>query len=351
MKSLQNLYNQFNLEINIENNIAQNLDKKHLKVISAAHKQVKNVNNFLKNFREWSCQSDFSSPPQISIDHLRILGLKEFIILAFKKILFFRNRNLKRAFMDDLKILEISKASKMLKKNPVHKTPGCKSFFKFRGGSSNNRWNRYAYISHKIISKQLMVNSSNHLDIGSYYGGLQSFLKKDFPESNFFMVDFSHQLLRSYIFLNQLFPYANHVLVNKKKNINFKNLNNSFVYIPVNEFDLLKNVNFHLITNFFSFGEMKKSTFLNYFFSKCFSNSKNIYLVNRFVSSPFFEKTYDSDITVVDYLKLKNHKIKYFDIFPMGHYHTPNRLLFGTKEDRPLSSPYFEMILENESWR
>ena len=351
MKSVQDLYNAFRLEIDIEDNIEQNLDKKHLKIVSDANNQISNVNNFLKNFRDWSGQSDFSSPPQISIDHLKILGLREFVRLVIKKILFFRNKNFKRAFIDDIKILEISDTLKMLKKNPVHNTPGCTSFFKYKGISTNNRWNRYAYLSGKIVNHQLMKNGSSHLDIGCYYGGLQSFLKKEFPDSNFFMVDFSHQLLRSYIFLNQLFPNSNHILINKNKNINFENLKNSFVYIPVNEFNKLDKVNFHLITNFFSFGEMKKNTFLNYYLSTCFLNCKNIYLANRFVSSPFFEKTYDSDITVVDYLKLKNHKVRYFDIFPMGHYHTPNRLLFGTKEDRPISSPYFEMVTENESWR
>jgi len=351
MPSLQKLYNQFKLEINIKDNITQALDKKHLKIINDAHNQLGNIDSFLKNFRDWHGQSDFFSPPQISLDHLRILGLKNFLKLVIKKILFFRSRASKRAFMDDLKILEISNAFKILKKNPVHLTPGCTSFFKFKGISTNNRWNRYAYISSKIINNQLMHNHKNHLDIGCYYGGLQSFLKKDFPESNFFMVDFSHQLLRSYLFLNQLFPESIHILMNKNKNLSFKNLKNAFVYVPVNEFNLLKNVNFELITNIFSFGEMKKSSFLDYFLSNCFSNCKNIYLANRFISAPFFEKTYDSDITVVDYLRLKSHKIKYLDIFPVGHYHVPNRLLFDTREDRPISSPYFEMILQNESWR
>ena len=62
---------------------------------------------------------------------------------------------------------------------------------------------------------------------------------------------------------------------------------------------------------------MKREMFNEYF--ELIDHSKYIYLVNRFVSSPFFEKTYDSDLDVRDYLK-KNYNTLYFDIFPMHHY-------------------------------
>ena len=43
---------------------------------------------------------------------------------------------------------------------------------------------------------------------------------------------------------------------------------------------------------------------------------KNTYLVNRFVSAPFFEKTFDSDLSILDYLKSEKSP-DYFDIFPI----------------------------------
>ena len=33
------------------------------------------------------------------------------------------------------------------------------------------------------------------------------------------------------------------------------------------------------------------------------ANAKIIYLVNRFVSSPFFEQTYQNDLNIFDYYK------------------------------------------------
>ena len=89
---------------------------------------------------------------------------------------------------------------------------------------------------------------------------------------------------------------------------------------------------------------MKRNTFKNYIDSNHLKHSKNLYFVNRFVSSPFFEKTYDSDLNIFDYDLKKNFKLTYFDIFPIHHYQTPNRLLFDKIRCRPVSSPYFEMV-------
>ena len=59
--------------------------------------------------------------------------------------------------------------------------------------------NRYSYLASQIQKYQLLSNDS-WLDIGSYYGGLQSFVKKIYPNINIIMVDFQHQLCRSFIF-------------------------------------------------------------------------------------------------------------------------------------------------------
>ena len=90
---------------------------------------------------------------------------------------------------------------------------------------------------------------------------------------------------------------------------------------------------------------MKRSTFNSYFSQNFLDKVEKIYLANRFVSSPHFEKTYDSDLSVLDYLT-NTHELKYFDILPIHYYFLNKRSLNGINAFRPLSSPYFEMIYE-----
>ncbi len=162
------------------------------------------------------------------------------------------------------------------------------------------------------------------------------------------MLDFNHQLLRSYIFLKQLYPNSRHTLmINKDDQLDLENINGSFIYVSIDNFSKLKKIKFDLITNFFSLGEMKEEDFNYYFQSDIFNNSKFIYLVNRFVSSPNFEKTYDNSLNIFDYVKKANFEIDYFDIFPIGHYLNIDRKIFGKKIYRPLSSNHFELILKN----
>ena len=99
----------------------------------------------------------------------------------------------------------------------------------------------------------------------------------------------------------------------------------------------------HFVSNFVSLGEMRREHFNTYMTSQLFTRSKIMYLVNRFVSAPFFEKTYDSDITFLDYLNV-NRKIQYFDIFPIHHYLLMNRTVLGSLSYRNISSSYFEII-------
>ena len=71
-------------------------------------------------------------------------------------------------------------------------------------------------------------------------------------------------------------------------------------------------------------------------------------MVNRYVSAPFFDKTYDSDLTVLDYVN-NSRKITYFDVFPMTHYLITKRKLFGESRFRNVSSNYFELISSKKS--
>ena len=78
-----------------------------------------------------------------------------------------------------------------------------------------------------------------------------------------------------------------------------------------------------------------------------FKKAQISYIVNRFVSSPFFEKTYDSDLNILDY-KDEFRNIKYFDVFPIHHYNLIYRKLYGRKYFRNISSSYFEMVTQKK---
>jgi len=178
---------------------------------------------------------------------------------------------------------------------------------------------------------------------------LQSIAHKYFPKTTTVMVDFHHQLCRSYIFLSKIYPQAEHILPDQVSN--YKSLKSmpkgSFVYLPVSDYYKIANQKVDLVTNLFSLGEMRREFYSVYMDSILFKESKNVYLINRVMSSPFFEKTYDSDISIIDYIPNKE-KIDYFDIFPMAHYNLVKRELYGRIGMRNTSSSYFEMIVSNQ---
>jgi putative sugar O-methyltransferase len=332
----------------LDKGTALEIDNKHTRIVNNANNLIKNNKSyFLKNFRDWSDQNDLGSPMQITFLHFKKFGFF-FLLTFFKKIiLFWRYIHFNRSFYDDLKIIEYVNGSQFIKDNPVHLTPGVTNFYKIFGGTTNYRWNRYVYLSSRIMHHKLLNDGDTWVDIGSYYGGLQSFIKKKFPSNNFILVDFHHQLLRSFIFLKSLFPDSKHILPDDiKDKIDLTNIKNTFFYLPVNQFSMIDNLKVKLVTNFFSFGEMKKNNFEQYISSQLLQNSEKLYFVNRFVSSPFFERTYDDNINILDYLnKLKKH-ILYLDVFPMHHYQIINRKILGRYAYRPVSSPYFELILK-----
>lgn len=115
------------------------------------------------------------------------------------------------------------------------------------------------------------------------------------------------------------------------------------MYVPVSDYAFLREETVDLVTNFFSLGEMRRTFFHSYMTSRLFTQARKVYLVNRFVSAPFFEKTYDSDVALPDYLSAVR-KVEYLDVFPIHHYMLVRRAVFGREEFRNASSPYFEMV-------
>ncbi len=63
---------------------------------------------------------------------------------------------------------------------------------------------------------------------------------------------------------------------------------------------------------------MKKQVFDNYIYSDVIKNSDFVYFANRFISSPFFEKTYDDSINIFDY-KLSDFFLENYDPHPSIH--------------------------------
>ena len=303
---------------------------------------------FLNDFRSSEEQDDLGFPPQISLEHMKYLGfhrsLKNYFFKMFTNLY---GSEFKRSFLDDIAILEKIGAKKLMKENPVHLTPNCSDFYQYKNTTLNLRWIRYLYFAQRILDSDLLKENSTWVDIGSYYGGLQSLIYKNKTNLKIILVDFKSQLCKSYIFLKRLFPNSNHILPDKILNTDLfsKDLKSCFAYLPAEKFHYFKFQKIDLMTNFFSFGEMKRDTFNKYFSHDFLSKVDKIYLANRFVSSPHFEKTYDSDLCVLDYSS-KMHKLKYFDILPIHYYFLNKRTINGINAFRPLSSPYFEMIYE-----
>lgn len=321
----------------------KNLDLKHKKILkNFSHRYRQDIKLFSDEIIDWESQSNLGAPFQLSLKKIKYSSFRQ-NLSNFKNI-FTQNYFNKISFFDDLEIIKKNKGFAILKDSPVHLSlESTELFFLKKNISTNNRWNRYIYIASQIRNRKLLSNNSkNWLDIGSFYGGLQVILKKYYKNQNFYLLDFNHQLCRSYVLLNKLYPNSNHILPNQTKKV-VKN-KNSFFYIPVQNLQDIENIKFDLITNFFSFGEMSRPFFNHYFKKKFINNSKILYFINRFVSSPWFEPTYKNDLNVFDY-ENKNFKTIFFDIFPIHHYKNVKRKLFGKIRFRPISSPFFEKIM------
>jgi len=328
----------------------KNLDVKHKKIIEEFNKGYQNnIDLLAKNLINWKMQGDYGVPMQFSYNYFKNIGFKKSLI---KLIKYFSGRMIHQTYdtnlsLDDYEILKMTGANELLSSFPAHKNPFFDDyFFLEKNISTTPRWSRYLYIANKL-KKDLLNNESSWLDIGSYYGGLQSIIKKIYPGVTIFMVDFNHQLLRSYVYLKSIFPENNHSILNPNNKNDFKDVSKgSIVYINSSDFFHLDQSGYDLVTNFFSFGEMKDEEFSDFYNSKVVNNSKNIYLCNRFVSSPFFERTYKNKINITNYLKT-DFKIEYLDVFPIHNYSISKRNIFGRISKRPYGSQSFELHLKN----
>ena len=340
-------------KVNFANNFPRYLTE-NTSILDAKHKniidKIEISEDWLTAFREedircWGMQNDLGQPAYLR-DYLQRKGpyLNNFIKFIYHKVKFREvNKQIKDSLVDDISIIQNLYGHSFLKENPVDQTPGNPEYCRIKGYKVNTRWMRYLYLANTIVNKGMLSSEGIWLDIGSYYGGLQGLVYKYNKNSKIILVDFHHQLFRSYAYLSKLYPNAIHNLGIEKVLTN--NTIPSFNYVHISDFSALNALNIKLLTNFFSFGEMKREIFDNYVSSEVVNKAEMIYIVNRFVSAPFFEKTYDNDLTVLDY-KFPNHKVSYFNIFPIHHFATFPRTLFEKTRPRNTGSSYFESILD-----
>ncbi|ONF77278.1 sugar methyltransferase, partial [Leptospira santarosai serovar Bananal] len=194
------------------------LDIKHKDIISSHYQNFDlNANFNEKNFRNWNKQSDLPVPTQLSLRNL--LSKKIFFNLARyiyeNTIDLYQTKFRKQGLIDDLQIIKSIGAEEILKENPVDKTPGATIAYLKAGLSFNSRWLRYIYLTKKILGLFEANSNFTWLDIGCYYGGLQGLVKKYRPNAKIFLVDFNHQLCRSYIYLKLLYPNVEHLFPNQ----------------------------------------------------------------------------------------------------------------------------------------
>jgi putative sugar O-methyltransferase len=328
------------------------VDEKHQRIINSAY-DLLNAGFTIDQLRNWAGQTDmgvhhrYTSLSGAAIGDTegktgagRWMGsLGEKITARLQHLFGFS------MMLDDISILEMVGGKKFLQENPQSATPGATPFPPVKGYSVTPRWIRYLYLLTQIHNRSLLKPGDVWVDVGSFYGGVQGLVKKYYPQSRIVLVDFHHQLLRSYVYLQTQFPESAHIMPSEIDQ--YTDLHqlpeNAFLYVPVTSFDKIAGMKANLVSNFFSLGEMRREHFEQYMNSSLFRNADKMYLVNRFVSSPFFEKTYDTDINVRDYLA-PGKEVSYFDIFPVNHYQIIRRKLFGRTFFRNTSSSYFELI-------
>ena len=347
---INSLHQKFKKNSRLQEENSEKIDSKHVQIIKNSKENFKNLE--WSNFRNWKDQNDMGLRYPMTYLSKVFLGIKKNKIIDI--ILKIPRKRLNHYFhyssmLDDIEIIKSIGGDYLLNENPQNKTPGAIKFPLVEGYSVSSRWLRYVYILTRIIKMKLLKQDSVWLDIGSYYGGLEGLVKKYFPDIKIIMVDFNHQLSRSYIYLKKLYPEANHILPKHVTSIqNIESIpKGSIIYVEIEDFDKLNNFKINLTTNFFSLGEMKKQTFKNYIQSNVVQNSEIIYFANRYSSSPFFEKTYDDAINIFDYKINKN--LIYLDVFPISQYQVTPRKILNRDYFRNISSQYFEMIWKNKN--
>lgn len=254
-------------------------------------------------------------------------------------------RAYKQWLTDSLQVLQEFKYDSLLKKYPCH--PAGNPFtFQYSGYSYTYRWLKHTYYLGLMKEKlgNLLGDNFVALDLGSGYGIFSSLVKREFPRSHHILVDFPEQLLLAHYFLGTCFPEAK--VAGIKEIQDQAEISRAFaeqydfVLIPVTLYQKLGKGVTDLYTNFVSLGEMRREWFDYYLKSSTFLTSKYFYTVNRVISRP----SYDTDITILDYVEHKPKKLLHFALNPIPSSMAIVRHFFF--REKVTSPPIFEYICE-----
>ncbi|MBF0252069.1 MAG: putative sugar O-methyltransferase, partial [Alphaproteobacteria bacterium] len=261
-----------------------------------------------------------------------------------------KKRGDRRLMREIVAMLEQEGAAGLLGKYPVKGTPGAPYCYSYKGWSFNLRWVRHIYFNNllnktlgaEIDSRSRFVNA----DIGCSYGTFCYMFKSEHPNTTQVLVDFPEQLILARYFLGSLFPDARFATLQDfvdRDSLDRDFLEQfDFVLVPVSLCHMLTGGSVDMVTNFFSFGEMRREWFMDYLESDFFKGAEFLFICNRFESSPRYEPTYDTDLTILDY-PLADFEKLFFGVLPVDPYHVEQRyrVLYETV---PCSSQYFDFI-------
>lgn len=252
-------------------------------------------------------------------------------------------RGIRRLLQESLQLLKDRGYDGLLKKYPVNEV-GHPHVFECEGYRYTYRWVKHIYslgLFKEVLEKRLEPDFVS-MDIGSSYGIFSYLLKKEYPRSHQILLDFPEQLILAQYFLGMNFPGARMATfkeVGQQKRLTRDFCKNyDFIFLPWFDYEKLEHHSVDLLSNFASFGEMKREWFEFYTKNEPFLSTQFLFTANRFQSAP----TYDSDLTILDY-PLSDFKALHFGISPIfSHTYTRKHLFFADKE--PFSSQYFEFI-------
>ena len=138
---------------------------------------------------------------------------------------------------DDINIILSIGGEDNLRKYPVSGFPGDTSSAIVQGYDVNQRWLRYLYILTRVQNEKMLSKGDLWVDLGSFYGGLQSIVRQEYNEVRMVMIDFHHQLARSYLFLKQIYPDKKHILPDQLMRQGLSALEpGCFAYLPASHF-------------------------------------------------------------------------------------------------------------------
>lgn len=348
-----NLIEVINLHNKIQNETA-GLDKKWKKITEKSKEKFsqKNILSKIKQFRkEKFLIHDLY--PTTSYSNLNFITFKTIFenfsyseILKFVKERFpssIMQRKLQREIVQNLEKLG---CKELLENFDISKTPGSPYYYKYKNYKFNMRWLRYIYfikLYEMYIKKKLSTQDKlTFIDIGGGYAAFSELLKRKQPNSTNIIIDFPNQLSLAYYYLNSFEKnYIVGTIRDVKRNIIDDDFikNYDFFLLPTSYFDQLQLKKIDLLTNFFSFGEMKEGELQKYLNSDIYKTAKTIFLSNRVFSNPnkeLYEKDiyddenspyYDCCTTIYDYALHAHNKI-FFDKNPVYPYLIRNKKIF-----------------------